>query len=79
MYRIEMTALSPTMDSGIIIEWTVHKGDLVRAGDVLCEVETDVADIELISDVSGVLLEIVKPKGSKCLVGDVIGTVDDRR
>jgi pyruvate dehydrogenase E2 component (dihydrolipoamide acetyltransferase) len=73
--KIVMTALSPTMETGTIIEWKVKEGDSVKSGDVLCEVETDKASMELLSDYAGVVLKIIKDKGSDASVGDIIGAM----
>lgn len=73
--KVFMTALSPTMEEGTIIEWKVKEGDKVSSGDVLCEVETDKASMELLSDSSGVLLKILKGNGLGAKVGDVIAAV----
>ena len=73
--KIVMTALSPTMEMGTIIEWKVKEGDSVKSGDVLCEVETDKASMELLSDYAGVILKIIRDKGSEASVGDIIGAM----
>ena len=44
---ILMPALSPTMESGTVSKWTVSVGDAVRSGDVIAEIETDKATMEV--------------------------------
>ena len=60
-----MPALSPTMEEGTIIKWMKKEGDVVSAGDVLCEIETDKATISMDSDEEGILAKIIVPDGSK--------------
>ena len=47
MIKVVMEALSPTMEEGRIVQWLKHEGDAVTKGDVLAEVETDKAIMEL--------------------------------
>ncbi|MCK4925016.1 MAG: 2-oxo acid dehydrogenase subunit E2, partial [Spirochaetes bacterium] len=44
--KVLMLALSPTMETGTIVNWTKKEGDKVQEGDILCEVETDKATME---------------------------------
>ncbi|MGH7583323.1 MAG: dihydrolipoamide acetyltransferase family protein [Gemmatimonadales bacterium] len=55
--RIVMEALSPTMEEGRLVEWKKREGDAVAVGDVLAEVETDKAVMELVARVAGTLLK----------------------
>jgi pyruvate dehydrogenase E2 component (dihydrolipoyllysine-residue acetyltransferase) len=72
---ITMPKLSDTMTEGKLISWKKGVGDRVERGDIIAEVETDKATMELESFVSGVLLEeLVKP-GALVAVGTVIGRV----
>ena len=41
--KLEMPALSPTMSEGNILVWSKKEGDLVKPGDVICEIQTDKA------------------------------------
>jgi len=45
--EIKMPALSPTMEEGTLAKWLVVQGDVVRAGDVIAEIETDKATMEV--------------------------------
>ena len=45
--QILMPALSPTMETGTLVKWHVKEGDAVRSGDVIAEIETDKATMEV--------------------------------
>ncbi len=60
-----MPALSPTMTEGKIARWIKSEGDAVRAGDVLAEIETDKATMEVEAVDEGVLARIVIPEGTE--------------
>jgi pyruvate dehydrogenase E1 component beta subunit len=60
-----MPALSPTMTEGKIARWVKSEGDEVRAGDVLAEIETDKATMEVEAVDEGVLAKIVIPEGTE--------------
>jgi pyruvate dehydrogenase E2 component (dihydrolipoamide acetyltransferase) len=72
---ILMVALSPTMRDGVIAEWVASEGQALKAGDVLCEVETDKATMAYESPTSGTLLKILKTAGSSSAVGDAIAVI----
>jgi pyruvate dehydrogenase E1 component beta subunit len=63
--EILMPALSPTMTEGKIAKWVKHEGDTVKAGDVIAEIETDKATMEVEAVDEGVLAKIVVPEGSE--------------
>ncbi|KAG7600564.1 2-oxoacid dehydrogenase acyltransferase catalytic domain [Arabidopsis suecica] len=77
--EIGMPSLSPTMTEGNIARWLKKEGDKVAPGEVLCEVETDKATVEMECMEEGYLAKIVKAEGSKEIqVGEVIAiTVED--
>src|ERR1051326_2915162 len=60
-----MPALSPTMTEGKIAKWHKKVGDAVKAGDVLAEIETDKATMEVEAVDEGVLAKIVVPEGTE--------------
>jgi pyruvate dehydrogenase E1 component beta subunit len=62
--EVLMPALSPTMTEGKIARWVKSEGDAVRAGDVLAEIETDKATMEVEAVDEGVLAKIVIPEGT---------------
>ena len=69
---ILMPALSPTMESGTLSKWTIAVGDAVRSGDVIAEIETDKATMEVEAVDEGVLASILVADGSD---GVAVGTV----
>ncbi|KAK1320877.1 hypothetical protein QJS10_CPA03g02561 [Acorus calamus] len=76
---IGMPSLSPTMTEGNIARWLKKEGDKVSPGEVLCEVETDKATVEMECMEEGFLAKIVKGDGAKDIkVGEVIAiTVEE--
>ena len=65
MTDILMPALSPTMEEGTLAKWLVKEGDTVKAGDVIAEIETDKATMEVEAVDEGVIESIVVPAGSE--------------
>ncbi len=71
--EILLPAMSPTMTEGTLAKWCVKEGDRVAAGDILAEIETDKATMELETDEEGVVGRIMVPDGSEAIaVGTVI-------
>src|SRR6185436_12837311 len=66
---IEMPKLSDTMTVGTLVKWLKNEGDAVKSGDMLAEVETDKATMELESFFDGTLLKILAPAGSQVALG----------
>ncbi|HTZ80363.1 MAG TPA: biotin/lipoyl-containing protein, partial [Stellaceae bacterium] len=62
--EIKMPALSPTMTEGKLAKWLKSKGDTVKAGDVIAEIETDKATMEVEAVDEGKLAEILVPEGT---------------
>ena len=75
--KVVLAKLSPTMDEGTIVKWNKKEGDPVKQGDVLAEIETDKANMEMEAQGSGVLRKILVPAGSKAPVGSLIGVIAD--
>ncbi len=65
MTDILMPALSPTMEEGTLTRWHVKAGDMVKAGDVIAEIETDKATMEVEAVDEGEVAEILVPEGSE--------------
>lgn len=63
--KILMPALSPTMEKGNLARWLKKEGDAIKSGDVLAEIETDKATMEVEAVDEGVLAKIVVPDGSQ--------------
>jgi len=62
--EITMPALSPTMEEGALSKWRVKKGDKVKSGDVIAEIETDKATMEVEASDDGIVAEILVPAGT---------------
>src|SRR5215210_5978803 len=78
--KVVMEALSPTMEEGRLVKWNKNEGDAVKSGDVLAEVETDKAVMELVARGDGVLRKRLANEGDASPVGTllaVIGTADE--
>jgi pyruvate dehydrogenase E2 component (dihydrolipoamide acetyltransferase) len=73
--KVYMEALSPTMEEGRLITWTKKEGDEVKEGDLLAEVETDKATMELVARGSGQLRKILVQEGETANVGTVIAVI----
>ncbi|MEW6268668.1 MAG: biotin/lipoyl-containing protein, partial [Thermodesulfobacteriota bacterium] len=76
MAEVTMPKLSDTMEEGKILRWLKQAGDRVEAGDLLVEVETDKADMEVEAPASGVLRELKLNEGESAPVGAVIAVID---
>lgn len=72
---IRMPKMSDTMTEGVIVSWLKKVGDDVKPGDILAEVETDKATMELENYVKGTLLHIGIPEGGSVPVDAVIAVV----
>ncbi len=72
---ILMPRLSDTMTEGVIAAWHKKVGDIVKKGDVLAEIETDKATMELESYQQGTLLHIGTPIGGKLQVNDLLAII----
>ncbi len=75
--KVVMEALSPTMEEGRLVEWKKQEGDAVAVGDVLAEVETDKAVMELVARAGGTLLKQVVPAGSTVPVSDLVAVIGE--
>lgn len=74
--KVLMPALSPTMTSGNLAKWIKKEGDKVKPGDVIAEIETDKATMEVESVDEGVLAKIVVPTGEQNVpVGSLIAVI----
>lgn len=73
--KVYMEALSPTMEEGTLISWLKKEGDEVKEGDILAEVETDKATMELVARGSGVMRKHLLADGGTTAVGTVIAVI----
>ncbi len=75
--KIVMAKLSPTMEEGTIVRWAKNEGDPVKVGEVLAEIETDKANMEMEALGAGVLRKVLVPAGTKAPLGTLIAVVAD--
>jgi pyruvate dehydrogenase E2 component (dihydrolipoamide acetyltransferase) len=73
--KVYMEALSPTMEEGRLITWLKKEGEDIKEGDVLAEVETDKATMELVARGSGVMRKQLLGEGDTANVGTLIAVV----
>jgi pyruvate dehydrogenase E2 component (dihydrolipoamide acetyltransferase) len=73
--KVTMEALSPTMEEGRLVKWTKNEGDQVKAGDVLAEVETDKAVMELVARGDGVLRKRLANEGDASPIGTLLAVI----
>src|SRR6185312_12882946 len=73
--KIVMEALSPTMEEGRLVKWNRNEGDQVAKGDVLAEVETDKAVMDLVARGDGVLRKRLIEEGGTAPVGQLLGVI----
>ncbi|MEI6574427.1 MAG: pyruvate dehydrogenase complex dihydrolipoamide acetyltransferase [Alphaproteobacteria bacterium] len=76
--KILMPALSPTMERGNLAKWLKKEGDKVKSGDIIAEIETDKATMEVEAVDEGILAKILVPAGSQDVaVNEVIALIAD--
>lgn len=73
--KVHMEALSPTMEEGQLVQWLKAEGDSIASGDILAEIETDKATMELVARGDGILRKIFLDAGGTAEVGAVIGVI----
>jgi pyruvate dehydrogenase E2 component (dihydrolipoamide acetyltransferase) len=73
--KVYMEALSPTMEEGRLVSWHKAEGDPVKSGDVIAEVETDKAVMELVARGDGVLRARLLAEGETAPVGQLVGVI----
>ncbi|HEY8309963.1 MAG TPA: dihydrolipoamide acetyltransferase family protein [Gemmatimonadaceae bacterium] len=73
--KVLMEALSPTMEEGRLVKWLKNEGDQVKTGDVLAEVETDKAVMELVARGDGVLRKRLASEGDSSAVGTLLAVI----
>lgn len=75
--NIEMPKLSDTMTEGTLVKWHKKIGDKVEIGDILAEIETDKATMEMEAFDDGVITEILVNTGEKAIIGSVLAVLGD--
>jgi pyruvate dehydrogenase E2 component (dihydrolipoamide acetyltransferase) len=73
--RVVMPKLTDTMEEGVVVKWKKREGDKVAAGDVLAEIETDKAVMDLEAFASGILRKILVREGETVKSGTLIGVI----
>ncbi len=76
-YEIVMPQLSDSMNEGKLISWKVKEGDSVKSGDVIAEVESDKAIMEVQTFRDGIIKELKIKDGDSASVGSVIAIIED--
>ncbi|WP_068675646.1 2-oxoglutarate dehydrogenase complex dihydrolipoyllysine-residue succinyltransferase [Oceanobacillus sp. Castelsardo] len=77
MQEIKIPELAESITEGTIAEWLVNVGDKVEKGDPIVELETDKVNVEVNSDFSGVITEVLQEEGNDVSVGDIIAKLDE--
>ena len=78
---ISMPKLGFDMQEGVLVRWVKNEGENISKGDVLAEIETDKATVEVESSASGVIRKLLVEAGSVVPVGDpiaVVGSTDEK-
>jgi pyruvate dehydrogenase E2 component (dihydrolipoamide acetyltransferase) len=70
-----MPSLGADMEAGTLVRWLVKPGDTVKRGDIVAEVETEKADVEVEIFDSGVVEKVVVPEGEKVPVGTLLAVI----
>src|SRR5215213_7230871 len=73
--KVFMEALSPTMEEGRLVKWLKNEGDAVKSGDVLAEVETDKAVMELVARGDGIVRKRIANEGDASPVGTLLAVI----
>jgi pyruvate dehydrogenase E2 component (dihydrolipoamide acetyltransferase) len=73
--KVHMEALSPTMEEGQLVRWLKAEGDPVSNGEVIAEIETDKATMELVARGDGILRKVLLDEGGTAPVGEVIAII----
>ena len=75
--KVEMPKLSDTMEEGVIAKWHVQEGDKVESGDIIAEVETDKATMDVEVFDSGTILKILAEEGDAVPLGNLMAVIGE--
>jgi len=75
--KVEMPKLSDTMEEGVIAKWNVQEGDKVESGDIIAEVETDKATMEVEVFDAGTILKILADEGDAVPLGNLMAVIGE--
>src|SRR5436305_10386361 len=74
-FEITMPQLTDTMSEGLLVKWLKKEGDKVKSGEMVAEVETDKATMEMEAEQGGTLAHVVVKEGQKVPVGSTIAVL----
>jgi 2-oxoglutarate dehydrogenase E2 component (dihydrolipoamide succinyltransferase) len=77
MAKIVIPQLAESITEGTIAQWIKQPGDVVSTGDYILELETDKVNVEITSEFSGVLKEILKDEGDNVMVGEAVAVIEE--
>ncbi|WNQ13349.1 2-oxoglutarate dehydrogenase complex dihydrolipoyllysine-residue succinyltransferase [Paenibacillus aurantius] len=77
MADVKVPEMGESITEGTITRWVVAKGDAVKSGDVLAEIETDKVNLEISAEEGGVLQEILRQEGETVQIGEVIARIGE--
>jgi pyruvate dehydrogenase E2 component (dihydrolipoamide acetyltransferase) len=75
--RVIMPKLTDSMEEGVVVKWRKAEGERVESGDVLAEIETDKAVMDLEAFASGILRKVLVPEGTTVPSGTLIGVIGE--
>ncbi len=75
--KVEMPKLSDTMEEGVLAKWNIKEGDTVSAGDVIADVETDKATMEMEVFDSGTVLKLLVDEGDTIPLGGLVAVIGE--
>jgi pyruvate dehydrogenase E2 component (dihydrolipoamide acetyltransferase) len=74
---VRMLALSPTMEEGLLVRWTKAEGESIEEGEIIAEVETDKAAMEMESFFDGTVIKLLVQPGSGVRVGEAMAIIGE--
>ncbi len=75
-HNVKAPSVGESISEVSILKWTKKEGQAVKTGDLILEIESDKATVEIVAEASG-KLSILQPEGTRVPVGEVIGWIDD--
>src|SRR4051794_4191356 len=76
-HNVSAPSVGESITEVSILKWHKKDGQAVKSGELLLEIESDKATVEIVAETNG-KLSILKPEGERIPVGEVIGTIDDQ-
>jgi len=75
-YKLTMPKMGETMTEGTVVKWFKRGGENIKKGEVLCEISTDKAILEIESPVSGIFSKVIIKEGEQVPVDTVIAIIN---